>query len=78
MSRPVELLSLSQYEDAAAAVIEPGLEPEYSNRLRAATELLDRAHARNPQLETPIIDCAGPSPQREHRDTVRAVLAVLR
>ena len=71
----VTRLSPSQYEDAAAAIIDPGLEPEYSKRLRAATELLERAHARSPHLETPILDCAGPSPQHEHRDTVRAVLA---
>ena len=71
-------LALSQYEDAARAVIEPGLEPSYSQRLEAAAEVLRREHARRPRLETPILDCAGPSPQPHHRDVLRCVLAVIR
>ena len=71
-------LALSQYEDAAEAIIDPGLEPEYSNRLHAAAELLERVTARKPNLQVSIIDCAGPSPQPYHRDLLRAVLAVLK
>ena len=71
-------LALSQYEDAARTAIDPGLEPEYSQRLQAAAELLARITARRADLETSIIDCAGPSPQPYHRDRLRAVLAVLR
>ena len=71
-------LARSQYEDAARAVIEPGLEPEYSQRLEAAAEVLRSQHARWPHLEGTILECTGPSPQPHHRDVLRCVLAVIR
>ena len=77
-TKTFEPLAASQYEDAAAAVIEPSPEPAYSERLRAGAALLERTHARHANIEIPILDCAGPSPTLEHRDTLRAILAVLR
>lgn len=76
MEADMSRLAWSTYEDAARAVIEPSLEPDYSRRLRAAAELLRDKHSQNPNLETPIIVCAGPSPEPYHRDRLRGLLAV--
>ena len=65
------------YEDAAAACIDPGPEPGYGQRLAAAVKVLKREAERRPALAASIVNCAGPSPHREHRERLRAVLVTL-
>ena len=68
---------MTAYEAAARASIDAGPEPDHSQRLAAAAELLEREHARRPHLEAAILACAGAAPAPDHRHTLRCVLVAL-